>query len=119
MSLRAGPPTTSTRAGAAPLTHPFAHFTGAGFFLINTHGWLAGAGEGKLWQDFRGRRDNNESPIQTVTRELREETGIDASTMRLLAPPYRVHNDQHVYVIHIARGRGRRVADEVKRAHEV
>ena len=79
---------TIMRAGTAPLTHPFAHFTGAGFSLINANGWLAGIDKSELWQDFGGRRDNNESPIQTATRELREENGIDASTVRILAPPY-------------------------------
>ena len=35
--------------------------------------------------------------MQTATRELREETGIDARTVR---------KDSHVYVIHIARVAG-------------
>ena len=56
--------------------------------MINANGWLAGIDKSELWQDFGGRRDNNESPIQTATRELREENGIDASTVRILAPPY-------------------------------
>ena len=46
--------------------------------------------------------------MQTATRELREETGIDASTVRILTPPYWVRKDHHIYVIHIAR-----VADTV------
>ena len=90
------------------MTHPFTHFAGAGFFPINTNSWVAGLGKNGLWQDFGGRREHNESPLQTATRELREETGIDASTVRMLAPPYWVRKDEHVYVIHIAR-----VADTV------
>ena len=105
---RGGPTATATRAGTVPLTHPFAHFTGAGFFLINTNGLLAGIGKNELWQDFGERRDNNESPIQTATRELQEETGIGTSTVRILALPHWVRKDHHVYAIHIAR-----VADEV------
>ena len=105
---QAGPAAPLARPAEAPTTHPRAHFTGAGFFLINTNGWVAGLGKNGLWQDFGGRREQNESPIQTAARELQEETGIDASTVRMLAPPYWMRKDEHVYVIHIAR-----VADTV------
>ena len=105
---QAGPSVPLARPDETPTTHPHAHFTGAGFFLINTNGWVAGLGKNGLWQDFGGWREQNETPIQTATRELREETGIDASTVRMLAPPYWMRKDEHVYVIHIAR-----VADTV------
>ena len=98
-------PSTSTigaSAGAvSPVVENVSH-TGAGFFLIDKHGWLAGAGSNDIWQCFGGKREGTESPWQTASRELLEETGIPSGHLVSLAPPFVVRKDSHVYVIHIA-----------------
>ena len=98
-------PSTSTigaSAGAvSPVVENVSH-TGAGFFLIDKHGWLAGAGKGNIWQSFGGKREGTESPWQTAARELLEETGIPAEHLVSLAPPFVMRKDSHIYVIHIA-----------------
>ena len=98
-------PSTSTigaSAGAvSPVVENVSH-TGAGFFLIDKHGWLAGAGSKNIWQSFGGKREGTESPWQTAARELLEETGIPAEHLVSLAPPFVMRKDSHIYVIHIA-----------------
>ena len=98
-------PSTSTigaSAGAvSPVVENVSH-TGAGFFLIDKHGWLAGAGSNNIWQSFGGKREGTESPWQTASRELLEETGIPSEHLVSLAPPFVMRKDSHVYVIHIA-----------------
>ena len=76
--------------------------TGAGFFLIDKHGWLAGAGKEDIWQSFGGKRQGDESPWQTASREMLEETGIPSEHLASLAPPFHMRKDDHVYVLHIA-----------------
>ena len=97
-------PSTSTcgvSAGAvSPVVANVTH-TGAGFFIIDKHGWLAGAGSSNIWQSFGGKREGTESPWQTASRELLEETGIPVAHLVSLAPPYVMRKDSHVYVIHI------------------
>ena len=98
-------PSTSTigaSAGAVNLVVENVSHTGAGFFLIDKHGWLAGAGSKGIWQCFGGKREGTESPWQTASRELLEETGIPSQHLVSLAPPFVVRKDIHVYVIHIA-----------------
>ena len=84
-------PSTSTigaSAGAViPVVENVSH-TGAGFFLIDKHGWLAGAGSKDIWQCFGGKREGTESPWQTASRELLEETGIPSEHLVSLAPPF-------------------------------
>ena len=98
-------PSTSTigaSAGAiSPVVDDVSH-TGAGFFLIDKHGWLAGAGTSKIWQSFGGKREGTESPWETASRELLEETGIPSIHLVSLAPPFAMRKDSHIYVIHIA-----------------
>ena len=98
-------PLTSTigaSAGAvSPVVENVTH-TGAGFFIIDKHGWLAGAGRSNIWQSFGGKREGTESPWQTAARELLEETGIPAEHLVSLAPPFVMRKDSHIYVIHIA-----------------
>jgi 8-oxo-dGTP pyrophosphatase MutT (NUDIX family) len=98
-------PSTSTigaSAGAvSPVVENVSH-TGAGFFIIDKHGWLAGAGSKNIWQYFGGKREGTESPWQTAARELLEETGIPAEHLVSLAPPFVMRKDIHIYVIHIA-----------------
>ena len=98
-------PSTSTigaSAGAiSPVVDDVSH-TGAGFFLIDKHGWLAGAGTSKIWQSFGGKREGTESPWETASRELLEETGIPSEHLVSLAPPFAMRKDSHIYVIHIA-----------------
>ena len=58
-------PSTSTfgvSAGAASPEVATGPHTGAGFFIIDKHGWLAGAGSENIWQSFGGNRNENESP---------------------------------------------------------
>ena len=97
-------PSTSTigvSAGAvSPMVTNVTH-TDAGFFIIDKHGWLAGAGGSNIWQSFGGNREGTESPWQTASRELLEETGIPSEHLVSLAPPYVMRKDSHVYVIHI------------------
>ena len=97
-------PSTSTigvSAGAvSPVVANVTH-TGAGFFIIDKHGWLAGAGSNNIWQSFGGNREGTESPWQTASRELLEKNGIPSEHLVSLAPPYVMHKDSHVYVIHI------------------
>ena len=76
--------------------------TGAGFFILDSKGWLAGADSKNIWQSFGGDRDGTESPWQTATRELHEETGLLATDLTVLAPPFTVRKHHHVYVLHIA-----------------
>ena len=98
-------PSTSTigaSAGAiSPVVDDVSH-TGAGFFLIDKHGWLAGAGTNKIWQSFGGKREGTESPWETASRELLEETGIPSVHLVSLAPPFSMRKDRHIYAIHIA-----------------
>ena len=53
-------PSTSTigaSAGAvSPVVTNVTH-TGAGFFVIDKHGWFAGAGSNNIWQSFGGNRE--------------------------------------------------------------
>ena len=97
-------PSTSTIGASAgpisPVVENVSH-TGAGFFLIDKHGWLAGAGSSKIWQSFGGEREGTESPWQTASRELLEETGIPSEHLVSLAPPFFMRKDHHVYVLHI------------------
>jgi len=98
-------PSTSTygvSAGAVSPKVATGPHTGAGFFIIDKHGWLAGAGADNIWQSFGGRRSGTESPWQTASRELLEETGIPSTHLVSLAPPFRVCKDDHIYVLHIA-----------------
>ena len=98
-------PSTSTSGASAgaisPVVESVSH-TGAGFFLIDKHGWLAGAGKRNIWQSFGGKREGTESPWETAARELLEETGIPAAHLVSLAPPFVMRKDSHIYVIHIA-----------------
>ena len=80
------PPTSGASAGAVNPHVATAH-TGAGFYIIDKHGWLAGAGAGNIWQSFGGRRKHSESPWQTASREMLEETGIASDDLVSLAPP--------------------------------
>ena len=77
-------------------------FTGAGFFLIGEHGWLAGIGPTRYWQDFGGNRKPGETALQTATREMKEETDIVADELTTLHTHVTFKNE-HVYVIHVAR----------------
>ena len=77
-------------------------FTGAGFFLIGEHGWLAGIGPTRYWQDFGGKRKPGETALQTAAREMKAETGITADTLTTLHTHVTFKNE-HVYVIHVAR----------------
>jgi 8-oxo-dGTP pyrophosphatase MutT (NUDIX family) len=97
-------PSTSTFGVSAGAVNPHvatAH-TGAGFYIIDKHGWLAGAGASNIWQSFGGRRKHSESPWQTASREMLEETGISSDDLVSLAPPFYVRKDAHVYVLHVA-----------------
>ena len=97
-------PSTSTigvSAGAvSPVVANVTH-TGAGFFIIDKHGWLAGAGSSNIWQSFGGKREGTESSWQTASRELLEETGIPSEHLVSLAPPFVMRKDSHIYAIHI------------------
>ena len=98
-------PSTSTIGVSAGAVSPVVvngPHTGAGFFLIEKHGWLAGAGKAKIWPSFGGRRKGDESPWQTAPREMLEETGIPSEYLVSLAPPFYMRKDDHVYVLHIA-----------------
>ena len=98
-------PSTSTfgvSAGAVSPVVANSPHTGAGFFIVDKHGWLAGAGSRNIWQSFGGNRKGNESPWQTASREMLEETGIPSEHLVSLAPPFRMRKDDHVYVLHIA-----------------
>ena len=55
-----------------------------------------------MWQDFGGEREPSETALQTATREMREETGIEANTLALLHTHVTFKN-KHMYVIHVAR----------------
>lgn len=99
-------PITSTigaSAGAVSPANSNSAHTGAGFFIIDKHGWLAGAGHQNIWQSFGGDREGNESAWETAARELEQETGILAEHLVSLAPPFTMRKDAHVYVLHIAR----------------
>lgn len=99
-------PITSTigaSAGAVSPANSNSAHTGAGFFIIDKHGWLAGAGHHNIWQSFGGDREGNESAWETAARELEQETGILAEHLVSLAPPFTMRKDAHVYVLHIAR----------------
>ena len=106
-------PSTSTSGASAgavsPVVASVSH-TGAGFFLIDKHGWLAGAGNDNIWQSFGGTREGTESPWQTAARELLEETGLPAEHLVSLAPPFVMRKDSHIYVIHIAMVRSTHVS---------
>ena len=67
-------------------------FSGASVFVVCQHGALMGRA-GRIWQDFGGRRDGNETPRQTAFRELREEIGLTASHVDILP-------DQPMWVCH-------------------
>ena len=95
------PPTIGASAGAVSPHVATAH-TGAGFYIIDKHGWLAGAGAGNIWQSFGGRRKHSEPPWQAASREILEETGISSDDRASLAPPFSVRKDAHVYVLHVA-----------------
>ena len=96
------PSTIGASAGAvSPVVANVSH-TGAGFFIIDKRGWLAGAGSSNIWQSFGGNREGTESPWQTASRELLEETGIPSEHLVSLAPPFFMRKDSHVYVLHIA-----------------
>ena len=98
-------PSTSTIGVSAGTVSPVVvngPHTGAGLFLIDKHGWLAGAGRGNIWQSFGGKRKGDESPWQTTSREMLEETGIPSEHIVSLAPPFCTRKDDHVYVLHIA-----------------
>ena len=98
-------PSTSTigvSAGAvSPVVGNGPH-AGAGFFIIDKYGWLAGAGIGNIWQRFGGDKKGNEPPWQTASREMLEETSIPSEHLVSLAPSFYMRNDAHVYVLHIA-----------------
>ena len=98
-------PSTSTfgvSAGAVSPVVANGPHTGAGFFIIDKHGWLAGTSGENIWQSFGGNRNGNESPWQTASREMLEETGIPSERLVSLAPPFRKCKGDHVYVLHIA-----------------
>ena len=102
------PPTIGASAGAVnPQLATGAH-TGDGFYIVDKHGWLAGAGAGNIWQSFGGRRKGNESPWQTASREMLEETGISSDDLVSLAPPFYVRKDAHVYVLYVVSVRSTR-----------
>ena len=94
--------TTGVSAGAVSPVVVNGPHTSAGFFLIDQHGWLAGAGSGNIWQSFGGKRKGDESPWQTASREMLEETGIPSEHLASLAPSFCMRKDDHVYVLHIA-----------------
>jgi len=95
-------PTFGVSAGAVnPMITNSPH-TGAGFFIVDKRGWLAGAGGRNIWQSFGGNCKENESPWQTASREMLEETGIPSEHLVSLAPPFRMCKDDHTYVLHIA-----------------
>ena len=98
-------PSTSTFGVSAGAVSPVvvnASHTRAGFFIIDKHGWLAGAGSKNIWQSFSGKRKGDESPWQTASREMLEETGVPSEHLVSLAPPFYMRKDDHVYVLHIA-----------------
>jgi len=98
-------PSTSTSGASAGAVSPVVvnvSHTGAGFFIIDKLGWLAGSGSRKIWQCFGGDREGSESPWETASRELLEETGILSEHLVSLAPPFFMRKDHHVYVLHIA-----------------
>lgn len=95
--------TIGASAGAVSSANSNSAHTGAGFFIIDKHGWLAGAGHQNIWQSFGGDREGNESAWETAARELKQETGIPAEHLVSLAPPFTMRKDAHVYVLHIAR----------------
>ena len=98
-------PSTSTSGASAGAVSPVvvnATHTGAGFFIIDKLGWLAGSGSRNIWQCFGGDREGSESPWETASRELLEETGILSEHLVSLAPPFFMRKDHHVYVLHIA-----------------
>ena len=98
-------PSISTFGASAGVVSPVVEnssHTGAGFFIIDKHGWLAGVGSENIWQSFGGNRKDDDSPWQTASREMLEETGIPSGHLVSLAPPFYMRKGAHVYVLHIA-----------------
>lgn len=93
----------SAAVPAQPIVDTSPSHTGAGFFVIDALGWLAGANARNIWQDFGGDRNGTESPWDTAAREMQEETGLLSTMLETLAPPFWVRKDHHVYVLHLAR----------------
>ena len=95
-------PSTSGASAGAVSPHVATAHTGAGFYIIEKHGRLAGASAANIWQSFGGRRKDSESPWQAASREMLEETGISSDDLVSLAPPFYMRKDVHAHVLHVA-----------------
>ena len=62
------------------------HFDGASVLVVSKLGCLLGRPKAqKWWHDFGGEREGDETPLQTATRELRQEAGISIADLTISA----------------------------------
>ncbi len=70
-----------------PRTPPLRHMTATGFLVWDGKVLLHWHRKNRLWLPFGGHIEPGEDPVQTVLREVEEESGIAAEVINR-APPY-------------------------------
>ena len=103
LSSPRGPP-AARPIETPPYSSTLDTFTGASVLVVCGDGYLLGRSKfDGFWHDFGGQRNDDETPIRTAERELREETGLKLASLDLAnLHPVVVEHKGNVHAVFVA-----------------